>query len=278
MVSKKTKHLRNKGLQRYIRLLPLYGCISTGLIYFGIGTVAILSFLKLKKGGADESSLLAFMNEYVIGKIFIWIILVGTLSYIIWRLYEAMTDPYRYGRTVGGIAKRIGIALSTVADLLIAYAAIGVLLGISNASAEGQPDVERQIVSDLLQSRGGSLWVVAMGTIITFTALVQFFYGITKGYDERLGIGHFRSAFKTMIHLVAWIGYTARGVIIGIIGVFLIKAGALRNAQYVVNTDKAFDFIGDHIGHASFILVAAGTLCYAFFMFTLGITYNADRD
>ena len=59
----------------FVRYLPLYGSIATGLIYLGIGIIAILSFLKLKKGGADESSLLMFLNDYVLGRLMIWIIL-----------------------------------------------------------------------------------------------------------------------------------------------------------------------------------------------------------
>jgi hypothetical protein len=51
------------------------------------------------------------------------------VSYIIWRIYEAITDPYEYGKQVIGIVKRTGIALSTIADALIAFTAIQVLLG-----------------------------------------------------------------------------------------------------------------------------------------------------
>lgn len=57
-----------------------------------------------------------------------------------------------------------------------------------------------------------------------------------------------------------------------------IKAGITENARYVVNTDKAFDFIGDHIGHVYFILVAIATTCYGLFMFIQGIAYDTDKD
>lgn len=77
---------------------------------------------------------------------------------------------------------------------------------------------------------------------------------------------------------MAWSGYIARGIILGIIGFFLVKAGTTENATDVVNTDKAFDFIGDHVGHLYFIVVALGTICYGIFMIILGITYNTDKD
>src|SRR5687768_1727189 len=106
---------RRRGLVHY---LPVYGCIATGIIYGAIGVIAMLSFLKIVDGGADENSFLAILHESTVGTIFIWIILLGTLSYIVWRLYEVIRDPYGYGRSVKGLTRRTGIALSTIADIL----------------------------------------------------------------------------------------------------------------------------------------------------------------
>lgn len=262
----------------FVHYLPIYGSISTGLIYVAIGIIAILSFLQIKDGGADEGSLLAFMYDYLAGKIFVWIILLGTLSYIAWRIWEAIKDPYNYGSSWKGIGRRAGIGLSSIADIFIAYSAVMVILGISNIQKDGVPEEEREFVGSMLQEGWGDWMIITLGVVITSTALVQFYYGITRGYKERLSIGHFSKEIKKLIHFLAWIGYLARGIIIGIIGFFFIKAGITEDAQLIVNTDKAFDFIGDHIGHLFFILVAIGTICYGFFMFFLGATYDADNN
>src|SRR5687768_3244501 len=81
-----------KKKRTIIHYLPVYGSIATGIIYLGIGVIAILSFLKVRHGGADESSMLAILNDYIVGKILIWIILLGTVGYIAWRFYEAIKD------------------------------------------------------------------------------------------------------------------------------------------------------------------------------------------
>ena len=266
-----------KTKRAIIHYLPIYGCISTGLIYIAIGVIAMLSFLKLRDGGADESSMLAVMNDFTIGKVFIWIILSGTLSYIVWRIYEAVTDPYGYGTKWNGLAKRVGIGLSTIADLLIVYAAIRVLLGISDIQVNGQPKEEREMVTALLQEPWGMAIILSIGCTILVTAIVQFIYGVTRGYKERVNMEFFSAVVKSIIHVLAWIGYFSRGIILGITGFFFIKAGISENAKYVVNTDKAFDFIGDHVGHVYFIAVAIGTICYGVFMLMLGVTYKEKR-
>jgi hypothetical protein len=261
-----------------IHYLPIYGCIATGIIYVAIGVIAILSFLKIRQGGADESSLLAVLNDYPIGKVFIWIILLGTLSYIMWRIYETVSDPYGYGKGVKGIAKRTGIALSTIADILIVYAAIRILLGVSNVQVDGQPTEEREAVGNMLMHGWGRGAVIGIGSVIIITSFIQLLYGVTRGYKERVDMDQFRPIVIKLIHFFARAGYVSRGIILGITGFFFIKAGALENSQYVVNTDKAFDFIGDEVGHVYFILVAIGTICYGLFMFALGVTYDSDKD
>lgn len=262
----------------FIHFFPVYGCISTGLIYGAIGFIALLSFFKIRDGGADESSMLALINDYIVGKIFIWIVLTGTLCFVIWRFYEAFTDPYRYGRKISGMVKRIGICLSTIADIMIAYTAIRVLLFKNNIMVNGQPREERQTVDSLLHQSWGNELVIAIGVLIMVTAATQFLYGMTQGYKERIDMDRFHPALKILTHIMAWAGYIARGVILGIIGFFLLKSGTTENAADVVNTDKAFDFIGDRVGHLYFILVALGTICYGVFMVILGTAYDIDKD
>jgi hypothetical protein len=260
-----------------IRYLPMYGCVSTGVIYLAIGSIAMLSFLQYRDGGADESSMLAILNDFTIGKIFIWIILLGTLSYIVWRVYESIADPYEYGGSTKGIMRRIGIGLSASADALIAYAAIRVLLGTNDIQKSGQPTEEREMVAALLQEPYGRWLITGIGIVVMITAIIQFVYGYTSGYKERGDMKHYRKLIQTTIHILARIGYSARGIIIGIIGFFFIRAGLTENARHIVNTDKAFDFIGDEVGHVYFVLVALGTMCYGLFMFALGSTYSASK-
>lgn len=264
--------------QSFIHYFPVYGSISTGIIYVAIGTIAILSFLKLKDGGADESSLLAFLHQSFAGNMLLCVILLGTVCYVIWRVYETIQDPYGYGDEARGIAKRTGIAMSTVPDILICIAAVQVLVGAGNIQVNGQPVQERAFAASVLDMPWGNEAIMAAGVIMVLTALVQLWYGVTRGYKERLDIVRFSKKVRKTIHFLAWTGYFARSIIVGIIGYSFIKGAVEKSAHYIVNTDKAFDFIGDDVGHIFFILVAVGTIFYGLFMFALGITYDADKD
>jgi hypothetical protein len=53
---------------------------------------------------------------------------MGTICYVMWRIYETIQDPYAYGLDPSGMAKRTGIAMSTVPDILIVFTAVQILL------------------------------------------------------------------------------------------------------------------------------------------------------
>lgn len=261
-----------------IRFLPVYGCIANGLIYTAVGVIALLSFFKIRNGGADEGSMLLLIKDYFIGKVFIGVVLTGALCFIIWRYYEAITDPYGYGSNTWGITKRAGIGLSTLADILIAWTATRVLFGKAHFTTNGDPKEEQEAVAEILQHSWGNELIIFLGVIIIVVGLMQSWYVVTRGYRERLDIDHFSNSLTVVTHVMAWSGYIARGVIVGVIGFFLLRSGITESAERVVNTDKAFDFIGDHVGHLYFILTALGTICYGAFMFILAFTYDRDKD
>ena len=258
--------------------LPVLGCFATGLMYLAIGIMAILSFCKIVHGGADESSVIAFFSQSIVGEIGVWIIFGGSVSYLIWRLYESYHDPYQYGRNAKGIALRTGIALSSFADALVAYASLRILLGLGSKTTDASLQEERSLAEHILENNYGHFLLLSVGVVILISAAVLLFFGLTKGYKERLEIKKFNTLVIKIVHITAMAGFLARSIILGIIGFFYVKAASFKSAEYVVNTDKAFDFIGDNLGGMCFISLAVGTICYGLFTVALGIGYNVDKN
>lgn len=266
----------SKRSRNIYKFFALPGCVATGVIYISIGVIAMLSLLKLRNGGADESSFLALLNNTLAGQLIILILLLAATSFVLWRWYEMIVDPYHYGRKWKGLIRRAGLGLSTIADVLIVYTSIRVLAGVNHISVKGLPIEEQANVKLLLEKSGGQWAVLALGGILIFTALSQLVYGLSSGYKERISQEK-GTKWKLTLKILAWVGFTARGIILGITGFFLIKAGILQDARYIVNTDKAFDFIGDNLGHLCFTLVAIGTIAYGFFMIALGLSYDTPK-
>lgn len=267
-----------KKINRVFHYLAMWGCYATGVIYLAIGIFAILSLLRLKDGGADESSMFIYLQKFVAGEILAWLIFLGILGYIAWRIYEIVRDPYEYGRSWKGIARRSATGFSGIADALIAYSAFQALAGISGGDDSGEPTAQRALISDLLDRSWGSTTLLIIGIVTCITAVVQLGYVAVRSYLERVELRQLGRLGRPVFHVLAWVGHVARGVILGIVGYFICKSALEENARFYVNTDKAFNFLGEQVGHLYFILVAAGTICYGLFMIIFGYYYDSDAE
>ena len=124
----------------------------------------------------------------------------------------------------------------------------------------------------------GGIWLVAfIGMVTSITAVVQFVYVFREAYEERIDFQKLKAGMQKVIHGLSYAGHIARGTILGIMGFFMLKAAFTQNAQHIVNTDKAFDFIGDEVSRVVFALIAFGTICYGFFMLAMGYYYDFKK-
>jgi hypothetical protein len=263
---------------KFVYLLARYGSFSIGIVYATVGVMAMLSLLRIKDGGADEDSILDFMASFPFGKYIIVLLLLGMLAYMTWRIYEALEDPYEFGNSKKAIAKRAGIGLGALGYGIIAYSAIEALLGI-DPNMKGTPDEQQFLVSKLLTWAGGNYIVIFMGLIVAVAGLVEFRYMVSKEYKVRLKVERLSEKQKKFIRVLAWAGHLARAVILCIIAYFLIQASLQSDPSDVVNTDKAFNFLGESIlGHPAFVIVALGTISYGLYMFMLAWYYDFDHD
>lgn len=263
----------------FVHKLARVGAVAIGIVYLLVGVIALLSLMRVRYGGADEASVLNLMDEIPLGQALIAVVLLGLVAYIIWKFYDAVEDPYGYGKSWRGIGKRIGVAAAGLAYGMIAYSAVQALLNLSGGGGtHGRPTEQRNMVADVLQWNGGNWLIGLFAVLVAFTGIAQFIYVFKKGYLNKLEISSISKTKKRIITILAWAGHFARGVILLIIAFFLIRASFQSDPSEVVNTDKAFNFLGEQVGHWSFVLVAAGTICYGFYMFALSVYYDFQED
>lgn len=101
---------------------------------------------------------------------------------------------------------------------------------------------------------------------------------LRRSYTIEINLDDRTPAVRRAIHALAWYGYAARGVIIALLGFFLLRGGLNEDASKVGDTDTAFDTIGGGlIGDSAFFVVAVGTVAYGLFMYACALFYRFER-
>ena len=247
--------------------------MAVGTVYVLIGAWAMMALLRLADPAADEQRILHRIQEVPFGGVLIAAVAAGTTGYILWLLFEAVFDPYRFGRTLKGVAERIGIAFSTIAYGTIVAAAVRVLTG-DGASNERR---QQHLVGTVLHWPGGPWLVGAAGIVVAVTGLYQLKYVYDGDHERRLEMEHHSKRARLLVNGLGWAGYGARCAILVVIAIFLVHAAYSFNPRDVGDTDSAFDVLGlggGMAGNVLFTAVALGTVAYGVVMYINAVYFD----
>lgn len=271
-------HLLSR-LSRIARPLARLGCVAIGTVYVLIGALALLALAGIFIEAADEDRLIHVLRNLPGGSIVVWAIIAGAAGYVLWRAIEAWTDPYQFGTTWHGLIVRTGIALSAVGYAVLAYSAARIAAApIVRGRGEVAEEQRQRTISEVLTWPAGDWLVGGLGLVLLVMGVGQAVLLLRRSYTIEINLEDRTPALRRAIHALAWYGYASRGVIIALLGYFLLRGGLSEDASRIGDTDTAFDTIGGGlIGDSAFFVVALGTLAYGLFMYACALFYRFDR-
>lgn len=254
---------KEKWMINYARI----GIAAKGVVYCLIGGLTAMAAFNLG-GGTGESTgrsgAFAYVLNQPFGEILLGLIAIGLLGYVVWKFIQAIKDPDHNGTDAKGIARRLGFVFSGLVYGGIAFYAAKLVLG--NGSSDGGNDSRQFIVSKLLQKPYGE-WVVGIiAGIIVLIGIWQIIKAITGKFKNHVREEAISHNEREVYNNAGKIGYTARGVILGIIGYLFFRAAIQSSAEAVGGTNSAFHFLQSNWGPWVMGVIALGLLAYGIFM------------
>ena len=259
----KTFTLSNLSEQKWVENFSRFGIVSKGIVYCILGLLAFLAAIGSGKQNPSKEGAFHLILEQPFGKILLVIVALGLLGYVVWRFIQAIKDTEEKGDDAKGILKRIGFALSGVIYGVIAYAAADLALGNSSNSGGNK----KQLVQRLLDMSFGEVILGIIGLIIIGQAINQIYIAYTGNYKKKIHQENMNAKERVVFEKVGIIGYVSRGIVLGIIGYFVLRAAMASNSSGVKDTEGAFGFINNSFGPIVFGIVSLGLIAYGIFMF-----------
>ncbi|NYG05739.1 hypothetical protein BJ986_000226 [Phycicoccus badiiscoriae] len=251
VASRASDHPALEGLARV-------GYATSGLLHLLIGWIT----LQVAYGGggknADQSGALASLAGNGLGKVLLWVSVVGFLGLAVWQLADAVVGhPGDDKDAWGGRAKAVGKA---VVYLALAYSAFRFATGKATNGRSQSVD----FTAKLLEKPGGRTLVVIIGLGVVGVGL----YHVYKGWKMK-----FLQDLKD--HPGMWatragrFGYVAKGVALVIVGFLFVTAGINKQPQEASGLDGALKSLRDQpFGTALLILMAIGFAAFGVYSFS----------
>lgn len=228
--SKRTARARRTASSRPVKLgLSHLGYAIKGIVYIVISLVAILVATGHGELGTDQKGALRAVYHSPLGenlgRLLLFIIVVGAFALILWNIVRALFDTERHGNDSRGIVQRVGYIV-----VAIGYAMLGIVTySIATTSAALPSDSARQAqnwTGRLLQQPVGALLIILFGILVLCFAFSMFHRAYHMTFASHLALDN-RNRGRLL--LAGRLGYTIIGIVLSIVGFFLVIAGAQHN-------------------------------------------------
>jgi hypothetical protein len=215
-----------------IAWLARSGYAARGVVYVIVGWLAVLAALGSGQATDSKGALLTILQQ-PFGEVLLALVALGLVGYALWRLVQASMDTDGHGTDAKGAAVRIGLVVSAVTHLLLAFFALSLILGWG---AGGGGDGTQDWTAWLLEQPFGRWLVGLIGAAVVGAGLAHIFKGWQAKFEKYLQMD---PDLLDKASPVCRFGLVARGVVFLIIGGFLVVAAWRFSSGEVVGLKGA---------------------------------------
>lgn len=246
-------------------MLGRFGYVAKGVVYIVIGLLAALA--ALGDGGAttDRKGAVQKIYEQPYGVFLLAVIAFGLACYGVWNFIVAIADTEGKGTDPKGIATRIFYAGVGVSYLAFAFAAVQLLTGAGNLGKNSDASA-KDWTAQLLDKPFGVVLVIIAGLVVLGAAGFQFYKAYKEEFQKELELNKMSATMKEWIVRFGRVGLAARGIVFGIIGIFLIVAALQKNPDQAKGLGGALKELSTQAyGQVLLGIVAIGLIAYGIY-------------
>lgn len=120
-------------------------------------------------------------------------------------------------------------------------------------------------MSKVLNSDYGNIIAIVIVIALLGKSIYEFYMAYSGKFKEQVKHTDIDSKAKGVLTKAGMIGFTARGIVAGILAFLFFKAG-FQNSESKINRSDAFDLLQNEFGSIIMGLVALGIAAYGVFM------------
>ncbi len=206
----------------WVDRIARFGYVTKGSVYVVVGGMALAAAVGIGGRTTDPPGALQTIGTQPFGRIMLGFVALGLAGYALWRLVRAVADPEGEGRDLSGIASRIGHGAAALGYSVLAFTA-GQLVVTSGGGSS-----PKDWTAWVLSLPFGWVLVMGVGIGVVGYGLHELYNSYQANFEAHLKRGQMSDRIESVVTNGGRFGLAARGVVFGIVGVFLIVA-ALRS-------------------------------------------------
>ncbi|PSB11366.1 hypothetical protein C7B61_06200 [filamentous cyanobacterium CCP1] len=252
----------------WVEPLARFGYAAKGLVYFIIGLLAAQAAAGPGGRTTDTEGALQTIMTQPFGQVLLGIVAIGLVGYALWRFVQALLDPLHSHEETDAkrIVQRLGYAFSGLAYGGLAITAVKLIAGAASAaSGNGDTSNAPQDWTALLMDQPFGRWLVGLGGLLTIGLGLSYLYQAYKlKFRDEFKLNEMTTTERRWTTRLGRFGIAARGVVFGVIGIFLIVAAWKFDPSEAIGLGGALQALSEQpfgpwlLGAVAFGLIAYG--------------------
>lgn len=261
-----TAQSANQSAKQVAQSAPVKAAARVGIAAYGL-THLLVAWLALQiafTGGgerADQTGAFQTLVEQPLGRVLLWVLVVGFAAVALWRLEQAVWGfSYESDRTTN-LRKRAVSGGKAVIFVVLA------VLAARTAAGSGSSGGQQGATAGVLGLPGGQLIVGAVGIGLLVAAVITVIKGVRQKFRRDMALPSDHRARQVAVR-TGQVGFVAKGVAIGLIGVLVVVAAVRFRPEEASGLDAALrGLAAQPFGPYLLAAVALGLLAYGIFCF-----------
>ena len=250
------------------------GWLAKGIVYIMAGVLAIIVALKASGWSnpgtppanqeASPTGAIKTVAQSTGGPLLLWILAIGLFVYAAWRIVSALLPG---SADAHGLAKRVGYFVSAIIYTALGFSAIA--LSHSKATSPDGNQKVTDITAKIMSHTAGRLLVGVIAAVVIGVGIYRLMKGVKQDVGDELDLSGMNQKRARLTRKLGSIGEIGRGIGIGLIGFFLLRAAVKYNAAEATGLDGALRRLATQSwGVLVVAIVGIGFLAYGLFCAT----------
>ncbi|ANE48987.1 hypothetical protein SY83_16905 [Paenibacillus swuensis] len=250
----------------WVDKLARLGYAAKGVVYSTIGILAIMTAAGFGGELTDKQGSLRAIGAQPFGSVILIILAIGLTGYFLWCMIQTFMDPDRNGTDWKGILKRIGSFASGIIYGSLAYSAIRTVIKAGGSQGTN----EQSMTASLLEKPFGATMVAIAGVLVIALGIYQLIKAVKASFTKRFRKEEMSPRVYAAAVRISRVGITARAVVFGLIGYFLMVTAIQSDSSETKGLDGALaELAKQPYGQWLLGAVAIGLFAYGIYLFTL---------
>lgn len=255
------------NVTRGVIWLARSGYAARGVVYVIIGFFAIMAAIGSGETVDTKGAVQQLLGQ-PFGSVLLWLVVIGLLAHVAWRLTQGIGDTDRHGHDAKGLLIRAGLVSSGMVNLLLALFTLSLLVSGLDRFSESGSSSGGESTDSLMRFLGlkHSHWLIWAIALIPLGVGIAHLIKAWRAHFER----YFQCDGHTMglVRPISRIGLAARGCSFLIISGLLFIGGNRYEPTDPPGLKEALEALqGMPAGGILLLAIGIGLLAFALYSF-----------